>query len=260
MKSKAIVVDLDGSVYYGNKIIDRVDEAINLLDRRYNVVFLTNNSTLSREDYARKLENFGISCSKYQIITSGYASAKYIKKKYEGSRVYVIGEKGLKDELIKQNIKICESNCNIVLVGLDRDFTYKKMTKALNFILEGAVFIATNTDPFLITDEGIIPGTGALISSIEIASGKKAIVTGKPSKFMIDLILNELKVKPKEILIVGDKLETDILMGIEGGMRTALVLTGASKMNDIEKTKISPDYVFKSIIELPAFLDKNLND
>lgn len=259
MELKAIVIDLDGSVYYGNKIIEKADEAINSLDRKYTVSFLTNNSTLSRADYARKLKNFGISCSKYQIITSGYASARYIKKKYEDSRVYVIGEKGLKNELIEQNIKICENECDIVLVGLDRDFDYKKMAKALRFILEGAVFIATNTDPFLITDEGIIPGTGALITSIETASGKKAIVTGKPSKFMIALILNELWVKPKEILVVGDKLETDILMGIEGGMRTALVLTGASKREDVKKSKISPDYIFKSVIKIPAFL-KNLHD
>ena len=259
MELKAIVIDLDGSVYYGNKIIEKADEAINSLDRKYTVSFLTNNSSLSRADYVRKLENFGISCSKYRVITSGYASARYIKRKYGGSRVYVIGEKGLKNELIEQDIKICEDECDIVLVGLDSDFDYKKMAKALRFILEGALFIATNTDPFLITDEGIIPGTGALISSIEIASGKKAIVTGKPSKFMIDLILNELRVKPKEILVVGDKLETDILMGIEGGMRTALLLTGASKMEDVKKSKITPGYIFKSVIEIPAFL-KNLHD
>lgn len=252
MDFKAIVIDLDGSVYHGDKLIAGADKAISTLNKSCTLLFLTNNSTSSREDFARKLENFGISCRKDQIISSGYASAKYIKQHYgSSSRVYVIGEFGLRNELREQGIQICEEDCNIVLVGLDREFNYKKMSIALNFLLEGAVFIATNTDPFLIRNEAIIPGSGALVTSLETASGKKAIVTGKPSAFISDLILKDLSVKPEEILIVGDNLETDILIGIKGGMRTALVLTGVSKMRDLDKLKIYPDYIFESIVEIP---------
>jgi 4-nitrophenyl phosphatase len=256
MEFKAIVIDLDGTVYHGNKIIDEADKVIDLLDKRYKVLFLTNNSTRSRADYVRKLEDFGISCSKYQVITSGYASAKYIKQKYSDSRVYVVGENGLKTELIEHNITLCEEDCNIVLAGLDKEFTYSKMAKALTFILAGAAFIATNTDPFLITTEQVKPGAGALVASIERASGTKAIVTGKPSTFLSDLLVNELKVKPNEILMVGDRLDTDIQIGINGGMRTVLVLTGASKMRDVEQSTISPDYVVTSIRDISSILDK----
>ncbi|NMX22240.1 hypothetical protein C5S30_07480 [ANME-1 cluster archaeon GoMg4] len=260
MEFKALVIDLDGSVYHGDNLIERADESLNSLSKKYDLLYLTNNSTRSRAEFARKLENFGISCTKHQLITSGYAAAQYIQEHYASSKVYVIGEQGLKDELTEHDITICEEDCDCVLVGLDTEFTYKKMTKALNYILKGAVFIATNNDPFLITnDGGAVPGAGALVTAIETASSKKAIVTGKPSTFISDLIIKELKVKPHEILVVGDNLQTDILMGIKGGMRTALVLTGASKMSDIEKLQIHPDFIFKSITQIPLFLDENLH-
>jgi len=260
MEFKALVIDLDGSVYHGNTLIEKADEALNFLGKKYDILYLTNNSTRSRAEFARKLANFGISCTKQQLITSGYVSAQYIKEHYASSKVYVIGEQGLKDELTEHDITICEEDCDCVLVGLDKEFHYKKMSKALNIILNGAVFIATNNDPFLITSEGVKPGAGSLVSAIETASGKKAIVTGKPSAFITNLIVKELKVKPEEILIVGDNLQTDILMGIKGGMKTALVLTGASKMGDIERLQIRPDHIFESITKIPPFLDKNLHE
>jgi ribonucleotide monophosphatase NagD (HAD superfamily) len=134
-------------VYHGDIIIDDAAKVIALLAKSYKVLFLTNNSTRSRADYVWKLERFCISCTKYQVITSGYASAKYIKQKYGDSSVYVIGENGLKKELVEQDIPLCEEDCDIVLVGLDKEFSYRKMTKALTFILAGAAFIATNNDP-----------------------------------------------------------------------------------------------------------------
>ena len=260
MNFKALVIDLDGSVYHGNTLIERADEALNSLSKKYDILYLTNNSTRSRAEFARKLANLGISCTKQQLITSGYAAAKYIQEHYASSTVYVIGEEGLKNELHEHDITICEDDCDCVLVGLDKEFSYNKMTKALNFILNGAVFIATNSDPFLITNEWAVPGAGALVTAIETACAKKAIVTGKPSAFISDLIIKELKVKPHEILVVGDNLQTDILMGIKGGMRTALVLTGASKMSDIEKLQIRPDYILKSIGELPIRLAQQKMD
>lgn len=188
MEFKALVIDLDGSVYRGNNLIEKADEALKFLDKKYDT--------------------------------------------------------------------ICEEDCDCVLVGLDKEFNYTKMSKALNIILNGAVFIATNNDPFLITSEGVKPGAGSLVTAIETASGKKAIVKGKPSAFVTDLTVKELKAKPEEILIVGDNLQTDILMGIKGGMKTALVLTGASKLSDIERLQIRPDHIFESITKIPPFLDK----
>jgi HAD superfamily hydrolase (TIGR01457 family) len=255
MELKALVVDLDGSVYHGDQLIEKADEALNLLQKRYKILYLTNNSTGTRADFARKLEQLGIPCHKDQIISSGYAAAQYLKQQYERSSVYLIGEQGLKEELLEEGLNLCATDaCNIVLVGLDKDFNYEKLNTALNYLLKGAILIATNTDPVLIKKETVVPGAGALVASIEMASGKKAIVTGKPSAFITDLIVRTLGVKPHEILIIGDNLQTDILMGIKGGMRTALVLTGVSKLSDIEQLRIRPDYIFKSIAKVPLSL------
>ena len=251
---KALVIDLDGTVYRGTTLIQGADEAIATLCAAYDLYFLTNNSTRSRREVARRLSDLGIACTEQQLITSGYAAAKYIRDQYPKSRVYVIGEQGLVDELREQHLTICEEDCDCVLIGLDKAFSYTKLHNALHFLLQGAVFIATNTDPFLVTSTGIKPGAGAIVAAIETASGKHPMVTGKPGSFMRALILTMVNVQPQEILIVGDNLATDIRMGIESGMKTALVLTGAATKNDSETSPIRPDIVVDSLAELPQAL------
>jgi 4-nitrophenyl phosphatase len=254
MGIKALVIDLDGTVYHGKTLIEHADEALERLAKQYEILYLTNNSTRSRAEFTQKLANFGISCTKQQLITSGFAAAEYIKEFYPCSHVYVIGEDGLKQELIEHDITLCEDACDCVLVGLDTGFTYAKLKKALTLLLNGALFVATNTDPFLVTNERIVPGAGSIVAAVETGSGKNPIVIGKPSAFITNLIAKQLQVQPSEILIVGDNLQTDILMGMKGGMQTALVLTGASKRSDIERLLIHPDYIFESIADIPKGL------
>jgi HAD superfamily hydrolase (TIGR01457 family) len=254
MRLKALVIDLDGSVYHGTKLIEGAAEALNHLTERYAVLFLTNNSTRSRAEYVQRLTQFGISVVKEQLITSGYAAVRYVQANYPQTRFFVLGSPGLKEELREHQITLCDDACDGVLVGLDKEFTYAKLQQALTLLLHGAVFIATNTDPYLLTSEGIKPGAGSLVAALETASGRKAIVTGKPSAFITALIQEQLQLPAREILVVGDNLQTDILMGHAGGMRTALVLTGASKREDIERLLIQPDYVLPSITELPQLL------
>ena len=254
MTLKALVIDLDGSVYHGTKLIEGAAEALNRLTERYAVLFLTNNSTRSRAEYVQRLAQFGIPAVKEQLITSGYAAVRYLQTNYSETRFFVLGSPGLKEELREHQIALCAESCDGVLVGLDKEFTYAKLQQALTFLLHGAVFIATNTDPYLLTSEGIKPGAGSLVAALETASGRKAIVTGKPSAFIAALIQEQLQLPPREILVVGDNLQTDILMGRTGGMRTTLVLTGASKREDVERLRIQPDYVLPSITDLPRLL------
>ena len=254
MDLKALVIDLDGTVYRGTTLIPKADEAINTLCGDYELYFLTNNSTRSRKEFVRRLSDLGIACAEQQLITSGYAAASYIRERYPESHVYVVGEQGLTDELREQDLAICKEDCDCVLVGLDKAFSYTKLHKALLFLLQGAVFIASNTDPILVTSTGIKPGAGAIVAAIETASGKHPIVTGKPSSYMRELIFTMVNVKPHEILIVGDNLTTDILLGGESGMRTALVLTGASTESDIAASSTRPDIVIDSLAELPQAL------
>jgi 4-nitrophenyl phosphatase len=247
MEFKGYIVDLDGVVYRGRELIPGADERIAKLRKRGKVIFLTNNSTLSREDYVDKLRGFGIAAKEEEIITSGYAAAIHIKKKYPGARAFVIGEEGLRNELRKQWIEVGFRGCNVVVVGLDRNFNYAKLAMAMGLIKKGAAFIATNRDKTLITEKGLLPGGGAIVKAVEEASGKEPVIVGKPSEIMAEVVLERIKLRPEEVLLVGDRLETDIAMGKRAGMKTALVLTGSSKREDVEKSDIKPDYVLDKL-------------
>lgn len=245
--AKCFVIDLDGVVYAGEKLIPNTPEKIAKMREKGRVFFLTNNSTLSRASYVEKLKKFGIFTDEESVVTSGYVAASYIKKRYRKPRVFVIGEEGLKDELAHHSIEICSNKCNVVLVGLDRWLTYEKLSTALKLIQNGADFIATNTDNTLITENGLLPGAGAVVAAVATASGKEPLVIGKPSRIMAEVIINKAGVNPGEILMIGDRLETDILMGKNAGMKTALVLTGYAKEEDLNASEIKPDYVLESL-------------
>ncbi len=244
---KAFVLDLDGVVYRGSELIEGAEKRVAELKKRGQVLFLTNNSLLSRSGYADKLQSMGVPADEKEVITSAYAAALYIKKRRSNARVFPIGEEGLLQELAQQRIEICNTDCDIVLVGLDRNFNYEKLAKAMEFITNGAAFIATTTNKTLITERGLVPGTGAIVSAIEAATQKEPLVVGKPSKIMGEVLLKKLRAKPKEALIIGDRLESDIAFGKSLGMKTALVLTGAAKAEDLKKSKIKPDYVLEKL-------------
>ncbi|NOZ58627.1 MAG: HAD-IIA family hydrolase [Euryarchaeota archaeon] len=243
MHFKAFVLDLDGVVYRGRTLLPGVEEKIAKLRRRGRVLFVTNNSTKTRAEYAEKLSSLGVEVREDEIITSAYAAALYIAEHYPRAGVYVIGEAGLRKELEWRGISVRESDCGVVVVGLDRRFTYEKLAIAQNHLLRGAELLATNRDPTLVTERGPIPGAGSIVAAVERASGRRAKLVGKPSKIMGELILRHLGAEPQDALLIGDRLDTDIAMGKALGMRTALVLTGATKREEVERSRIKPDYV-----------------
>ncbi len=246
-KIKCFVIDLDGVVYKGSELVPGMDRRIASLQRKAKVIFLTNNSTRSRAQYVKKLNGFGIFITEDDIVTSGYAAAKYIKEKYPRGKVYVIGEDGLKKELEWQGVQVCWRDCDIVLVGLDRNINYMKLSFALNFISRGARFIATNTDNTLVTEKGLMPGAGAIVSAVRMASRKEPTIIGKPSEIVGDIILRKAGVDPQDILVIGDRLETDIAMGKKCGMKTALVLTGYATNEEVKHSPIKPDFVLEKL-------------
>ncbi len=247
MDYKAFVIDLDGVVYRGKELISDSDSRIAALKSRSKVLFLTNNSTKTRAQYVEKLRGFGISVDENEVITSGYAAALYIKKNYNNPNVFVIGEDGLKKELQWRGVQVGWRECDIVLVGLDRSFNYSKMALASRFVQSGADFIATNTDNTLITERGMLPGAGAIVRAVQTACRKEPTVVGKPSEIIAKIALDRLKLEPKDVLLLGDRLETDIAMGNKVGMKTAMVLTGYSQREDIEKSGIRPDYILDKL-------------
>ena len=250
-KPAAYILDLDGVVYRGRTVIPGACESIGRLrSSGSRVVFLTNNATRTRESIALRLEDMGIPCNAGDVISSAYATSVYIKEKYGSSTIYPVGEQGLVEELERAGHTINEQDADYVVAGLDREFTYEKLTRALDLLMNGARFIATNNDAMLPNEYGFLPGAGSMVAAIQAASGVVPDVVGKPNKPIMDVLLKEYGLKIEECVMVGDRLETDILAGIRAGMRTVLVLTGASGKEDIESSGICPDNVLDSIADL----------
>lgn len=248
-----IIFDLDGVVYCGKRVIHQAPETIKCFrERGHRIYFLTNNSALTREGFQRRLSHFGIRCVKEEIMSSAFATARFLKRKGYKGNVFVIGGPGLRKEMEKAGFKVVKNNCkkiDFVVVGMDRHFRYHDLYTAQQAILKGALFIATNADPTYPVEGGVLPGAGTMVSAIRTASLTVPIVVGKPNTFILKEILREAATSPAEAILVGDRLETDISLGKRCGLRTVLVLTGITRSSDLKRIKKSekPDYVIKDI-------------
>lgn len=260
MRFKAVILDLDGVVIRGNETIPGAPEALKRMrELGVKIKFITNNSTRSRSNLRRHLLEFGVTVNEEELITSASGTANYLKERFGGGRVFIIGEEGLSEELDRAGFDlVADENAEFVVVGLDRNFTYAKLAIALRAVKKGARFIATNEDATLPMEFGMNPGAGAMVAALVWCSQKKPeIIVGKPNLILFEQALQELGTKPVETLLVGDRLETDILGGNDMGFYTVLVLTGASSEEDIKKSSDEhlPKLVLKSIAELPEKMD-----
>ncbi len=254
------IFDLDGIVYRGNNEIPGVANIIKRLKARsIRVVFNSNNSTLTRKMYVEKLRKFQIASTIDDIFTSAYITAEEISKIKLNAQIYIIGEKGLKEELKAKNHQICEdviepNTIDFVIVGLDRNFNYKKLAIAQNCISQGhAQFYATNTDATLPENDIELPGAGCMVAALERCVSQKPIsVFGKPSPLGIKMILEKTKIQPYNTVIFGDRLDTDIMAGNQARIKTVLVLTGVTTKENInelkEKKDIMENNLFPNII------------
>ncbi len=255
MPIKVAIFDMDGVVHRGDKPIFGAAQAIAALEKAgMGVFFMTNNSSRSREDYAKKLAGFGISAGKESIYTSALGAARWAS----GNGVknaYVVGEAGLEAELVAQGIAIArDENADAVIVGLDRNLTYVKIDTAMQAITRhGALFIATNPDAIYPRENDFGPGAGAMVAAVQAACGKKPdYVAGKPTVHLIGQLLSDAKIKPGEALFVGDRLDTDIRCAKKAGVKSILVLTGVSSRADARSAKKSdkPGMVLESIANI----------
>ncbi|MDD5340062.1 MAG: HAD-IIA family hydrolase [Candidatus ainarchaeum sp.] len=248
---KAVIFDLDGTLYRGKTPLPGAAETLDALrGRGVKALFLTNAATMGRAEVAAKLNGMGLRAKKEDVYCGAYLLARYIAQNHKGNPVYVVGEKGIFDELKEMGITTVEEGAGVVAVGLDRRFTYDKLAKAHLALKRGAVFLASNTDATFPVEGGELPGAGGMVAAIEKVSGKRPHVTGKPNPYVMELIEKEHGLKKQEIMVVGDRLETDIAFARNCGVKSALVLSGASKKEDIRENGMRPDYVFGSVAEL----------
>lgn len=250
---------MDGVLWKENTPIVDLKNAFTTLDQnaiRY--VFATNNSTKSPSEYVEKINNFGGNVQISQIFTSATTLAKSLLARFpSGGPVFLIGEKGLRDIFYDHGFFHQDANVLAVVGGLDREVTYQELAKATLLLNAGVDFFFTNIDPSYPSTNGDIPGAGAILSFLETASGKKAYTVGKPKEFMFENALTQLNSIPENTIVVGDRLETDILGGKNANCLTALLLSGVSTLQNIEDTQIRPDLICTDLDEFLSYMIRN---
>ena len=252
------IFDLDGVIYRGDTLISNNDQVIQeLKDISIKVVYNSNNSTVTRQMYVDRLKGFNIKSEASDFYTSASITSEEITNLKQNATIFVIGEIGLKEELTVKGHTIVNPSSNYkkvdyVIVGLDKDFNYKKLAFAQNCILQGkAQFYATNSDSTLPAASGLLPGAGVMVNAVETCTNEKPLkIFGKPNPYGIQMILNHANVSPDKSVIFGDRLNTDILAGNRAGIDTVLVLTGVT--TELEVKKIQEKAIGSQVI------DKNL--
>ncbi|MFM1653542.1 HAD-IIA family hydrolase [Brevibacillus sp. B_LB10_24] len=247
----AFCFDLDGTIYVGDELLPGVKETFDRLRKNNKkILFITNSPTLTRRECQSRLRKLGIAANLEEVMTAAYVSAVYFMEEHPDALVYIVGEKAIEEEFSHFQLSTTKDpmKATHVLVGLDRSFTYQKLNFAMNAVRNGAKLILTNPDPACPVPGGFISDTMAIASAIEVASGQSIDqIVGKPSSFYAEKVLEKLQMKTDRCIIIGDRLETDIQLGKANHFRTCLVLTGASRKEDIEKVQIYPDYVVENM-------------
>ena len=258
---RGLLVDLDGVAYRGNVALPGAAEFFRYL-RRVELPFLliTNNSTLGPSQYVAKLAGMGIEVAADEVLGSAGATAQYLTHTAPpGARVYVVGEDGLRSAIGDAGFELAEEDVQYVVVGLDRSFDYRKLTLAVRHVARGAAFIGTNPDTSLPMPDGIIPGAATLHAAVTAATGVTPLIVGKPEPTMFLMGAERLGCAPREVAMIGDRIDTDIVGGSRAGVVTILVLTGVSDRNDVERSPIKPDVVFDDLPAVQAALQGRRN-
>jgi arabinose operon protein AraL len=265
LKIEGFIFDLDGTVYLGETALPSAVETIAELRRRSKrIVFVSNKPLAARADYAAKLTGLGIPTRENEVITSAYVLARHLADTLPHLRLYVVGEPYLIDELRSHKLKVVGDfadqdskqvieprGIDAVVVAFDRTLDYRKLNTAYQALAHGARFFATNSDKTCPMPNGAIPDAGATIAALEFITGRKLeLLAGKPSALMMQVATQVLGIPPHACLITGDRVETDIRMGQDAGMRTALTLTGVSTRELVAKMPTPPDLVLENLCDL----------
>jgi 4-nitrophenyl phosphatase len=254
--ARGFVIDMDGVIYRGDTRLPHVSEFLTALERR-GIPFLmaTNNSMRTPEQFAHKLAGMGIDLDPERILTSSVATRGWVQDRYPaGTKVFVVGMASLQEAMLGDGyFTPAGKDAEVVVSGADFDLTYEKLKIACLAIRAGARYVATNGDTTFPTEEGIIPGAGAIIAALRAATNVEPDVVGKPSTGMIEEALQSLGTKPEETVMLGDRLDTDILAGERAGMPTLLVMTGVTSPAELESSSIRPDVVVDDLAPLASF-------
>ncbi|HOD93332.1 MAG TPA: HAD-IIA family hydrolase [Clostridia bacterium] len=259
-KVKCFVLDMDGTIYLGNKLFDYTKEFLEISKKcGIDVWYYTNNSSKNAKFYINKLSNMGIKCDDYKMLISNQVIIKHIHENHPDSNVYVVGTKYLVNDFIEQGINVTEADCDIVVIGFDTTLTYEKLVKACDFVRNGATLYGVNMDYNCPTETGFIPDCGSICQLVFASTGIKAEFFGKPSKHTAKYIFEKTGYDKDLLAIIGDRLYTDIALGADNGFTSILVLSGESSCEDMNRSDIKPDLVYSSLKDISEELKKIYN-
>ena len=245
------LTDMDGVLVHENRPIPGAAEVLaDWHDRGIPYLVLTNNPIFTPRDLSARLARSGLHVPEDRIWTSALATADFLRSQLPQGTAYVIGESGLTTALHEVGYVMTETQPDYVVVGETRQYSFEAITKAIRFINKGARFIITNPDSTGPTPDGVVPATGSFAALITRATGKDPYVVGKPNPMMFRSAMNRIGAHSENTGMIGDRMDTDVVAGIEAGLHTVLVLTGISDQSEIERYPFRPDEVLDSIADL----------
>lgn len=250
---KGFICDMDGVIYHGNQILPGVREFIQWMqDENKEYLFLTNNSGYTPRELNQKLARMGLDVPEEHFYTSALATAAFLRQQAPGCSVFAIGEAGLLNALYDAGVTMNDVNPDYVVVGEGRAYSLDTLTKATNLVLNGAKLIGANSDVSGPIENGIAPACGALVAPIELATGRKAYFCGKPNPLMMRTGLRLLGCHSAEAVMIGDRMDTDVISGMESGMATVLVLSGVSTRETLNTYAYRPSIVLNGVGDIPG--------
>lgn len=249
---RALVLDMDGVLWREREPIGDLPAIFTEFDRAgLKVLLATNNGTRTPDQYLEKFASLGVSLDRDQIITSSLAAAHLLQQRFpQLGNVYVIGEAGIIEAMQEAGFDINSAGARAVVAGMDRLISYEKLKTACLLIRAGAAFYGTNPDRTFPTPEGLTPGAGSILAALEACTDVTPIIAGKPNSTLFEFAMQRLGVTPDETLVVGDRLDTDILGGVNAGCKTALVLTGISTHMEAQSYEVKPDLIIPALEDL----------
>lgn len=262
---RAILFDLDGTLYRGDEPVPGADKLIaGLQARGIPCWYVTNNSTRTPAQVAEHLHTMNIPATPDQVITSAEAAASYAKQHHSDTAAFVLGEHGLREAMREAGFTLAEDGpAGLVVQGIDRELTYDRLTRAVRHLLSGAAYLLTNPDRQLPVAGGVLPGAGSIAAALEAASGVRPTVIGKPSPILMNFALARAGVAAEDAWVVGDNPHTDIAAGMAVGCKTMLVLTGLCTEEDwqsrCEAAGAIPDAVCRGPEELAIWIEQSIN-
>jgi 4-nitrophenyl phosphatase len=254
---RCFLLDMDGTFYLSERLLEGALRFIDLLhSQQKQFLFLTNNSSKHRRQYAEKINRLGLPLPEELVFTAGEATALYLKDRHPGASVYVVGTPALEEEFRQHGFRLVDQDPQLLVLGFDTTLTYQKLWKMCDFVRAGVPYIATHPDFNCPTETGFMPDIGAIIAFVKAATGREPdLVVGKPNRLIVDAAAEKMGLAVEQLCMIGDRLYTDIALGKASGITTVLVLSGETKMEDLQNSPFQPDYIFQNLAGVADWLE-----